>query len=178
MYYFHNGSSTFITYQYPKVMPIEYVHNGSFSEATRLLEIKVQMQFGFKDGRWTEFKNFDAFLDTGATKTFISNSIVPPEILDEYMANVTTGGAAVTTLNGIVIPLSHLRFPGLNTSGLGYFQIFLSTLIAFDDSAIKKLRNETNEKYFPLIIGMDALEVGELIFDGPAKRYTIQFNSK
>ena len=75
-----------LSYIWTKKMPVQYSYAGEFSEEERVLPIEVEIQFQFKNGDWTELKKVEGIIDTGATDTFISNSIVVPEILDEYNA--------------------------------------------------------------------------------------------
>ncbi|MEO8088127.1 MAG: hypothetical protein ABI763_14995 [Bacteroidota bacterium] len=158
-------------------MPVEYVHLGSFSASNRVLEIDVQIKFSLSatEDSWTEYFPMKAFLDTGASVTHISKSVVPEQILELYKNFTIKGRAATTTTSGIRILKCCLRFPGLTASGVLFDYIFY-TLRTIDDTKVIEDRLKEGLPHYPLIVGNDILEGAILICDGPSQRYSLQFN--
>lgn len=151
-----------------------YTYLGNLIDQSRVLEIEVQFLFQFQDGRWTEPITLKAFLDTGATHTHISKEVVPPEILEENKSRVIKGGTGTDEFDGINIPNCLIGFPGTDNSG-AKFNFHFYSAVTFDDSKRKQRQIELGIPYCPLIIGIDVLERAVLTYDGPSKRYTLQF---
>src|SRR5205085_2079473 len=107
---------TSINYLYTELMPVHYEYTGDLIPNT-FLTFELQIQFQLRSGQWTDFSTLIAIIDTGATFTHISETVVPPEIVAENRENTSSLRTPFGEVQGFRIQNSQIQFPGVADNG-------------------------------------------------------------
>lgn len=150
-----------------------YKFNGEFNSNDQTLEMDMHIQFLKPDANWTEWSPVKVLLDTGATNTHISYSVIPEAIHDACKGNKHVGRAATADLIGFKVSNIHLLLPRKDEEE-SHSILFLPIGIAFDDSVVKQIRLQENKTYYPVIFGMDLLQLSVLKFNGPNSSFSLE----
>jgi hypothetical protein len=153
---------------------ITYSHFGVINSTEKIPEIDVKFYFIRNDQTTTPLKDIKAIIDTGATCSYISESICPDEITKANKSNKGTAITPMGSMDTILLPNMHIVFPEL-TSINSPFVYFLPIIQAIDDSKSIKKREEEGKVIYNLLIGADILEKATLIYAGPSNLYKLKF---
>jgi hypothetical protein len=167
-------TSTYLPTYFADMPPYFYEYKGDFHPTNRMLEIDISVQFLGTNQEWTKSLPLKGIVDTGASYSHISQSVVPSEILELNKGNKSSGYGAGGSFENIVLYNNNFIFTE-SDSKHPPFVFFLPTISAMDDHEIKQKRLKENIPYYPLIIGQDVLEKAELLYDGIGKNYTLKF---
>lgn len=148
-------------------MPYEY--SGNINPINKFLELDVRINFVYEDNTLTEPILARAFIDTGATDSFISDMLVPQKIKDENLNNSYWAQGPTGLFQGIKIKSSIVHFTKNPDGILEVYSLPVNNL------HIKVGSSQTTGGEYVLIIGQDILEKTELFYDGIGKKYKLTF---